>query len=192
MAGHRNVPCLLFCLTTGIYRAIMTIYHNGKEYKVELQSILSQKLYNEVTPLLNELERSQGAQSAYETLLQKRILGDEYFKGKINLLEGANAWASIQNDFRLQEIVAEVVLTIRENIFEHISLNEQTIGIIFNMLKICINWKKVESQYPDAEFLSALKSESSSEFWQEQDLNSILEQLKFFRANVLARIKTSF
>lgn len=169
----------------------MTIYFNGKEYKIELQSILSQKLYNEVTPLLNELERSQGAQSAYESLLQKRILGDEYFKGKINLLEGSNAWANVKDDFRLQEIVAEVILTIRENIFEHISLNEQTIGIIFNMLKICINWKKVESQYPDAEFLTALKSESSSEFWQEQDLNSILEHLKFFRVNVLGRIKTS-
>ncbi len=94
----------------------MTIYYNGKEYKIELQSILSQKLYNEVTPLLNELERSQGAQSAYESLLQKRILGDDYFKGKINLLEGSNAWANVKDDFRLQEIVAEVILTIRENI----------------------------------------------------------------------------
>jgi len=170
----------------------MTIYYNSKEYKIELQTILSQKLYNEVTPLLNELERSQGAQNAYESLLQKRIIGDEYFAGKVNLLKGADAWESVKDDFHLQEIIAEVMLTVRENIFEHISLNEQTIGIIFNMLKICINWKKVEAQYPDAEFLAALKSDVDSEFWQEQDLNSILEQLKFFRANVLARIKTSF
>lgn len=165
----------------------MNLYLNGKEYKVELQKVLSQKLYNEVTPLLNQLENSQGAQKAYESLLQKKIIGDEYFKGKLNLLNGANAWDGIKDDFRLQEVIADVILIVRENIFEHITLNDATIPIVFDLFRICINKKAIH--HP--ELLDAINEPSTTEFWQEQDLNSILDELKFFRANVLARIKTS-
>ena len=107
--------------------------------------ILSQKLYNEVTPLLNELETSDGARKAYELVLQKRMLTDDYFAGKLNLLKGAEAWEELKNDFRLQELIAEVMLTIRENIFEHISLNESTIRTIFRMVKICIDKKTISN-----------------------------------------------
>lgn len=165
----------------------MNLYLDGKEHKVQLHKILSQKLYNEVTPLLSELETSEGARKAYESQLQKKMLGDSYFTGKMNLLQGANAWDALKDDFRLQEVIAETLLLVRENIFEHISLNESTIGIIFKMAKICIDKKTITNQ----ELLNAIDSETDSEFWQEQDLNSILEELKFFRQNVLGRIKTN-
>lgn len=165
----------------------MNLYLNGKEHKVQLHKILSQKLYGEVTPLLSELETSEGARKAYESLLQKKIIGDEYFAGKLNLLKGEGAWDALKDDFRLQEVIAEVMLTVRENIFEHISLNDSTIGIIFKMAKICIDKKTITNQ----ELVNAIDSDVDSEFWQEQDLNSILEELRFFRQNVLGRIKTN-
>lgn len=165
----------------------MNLYLNGKEYKVQLQTILSQKLYTEVTPLLTELENSEGARKAYETILQKRIIGDEYFSGKINILQGANAWDALKDDFRLQETIAEVMILVRENIFEYLSLNETTINSIFKLFKICLN-KKLITQ---PELLEAIESDVESDFWQEQDLNSILDELKFFRSQVLARIKTN-
>jgi hypothetical protein len=165
----------------------MNLYLNGKEYKVTLQKILSQNLYNKVTPLLSELENSEGARKAYENILQKRIIGDEYFSGKINLLQGANAWDALKDDFKLQELIAEVMIMVRENIFEYLSLNDSTIKIIFRMFQTCIDKKLIVMP----EILEAIDSDVESEFWQEQDLNSILEELKFFRQNVLARIKTN-
>jgi hypothetical protein len=133
------------------------------------------------------LETSEGARKAYESLLQKKIIGDEYFAGKLNLLKGEGAWDALKDDFRLQEVIAEVMLTVRENIFEHISLNDSTIGIIFKMAKICIDKKTITNQ----DLVNAIDSDVDSEFWQEQDLNSILEELRFFRSNVLGRIKTN-
>lgn len=165
----------------------MNLYLDGKEHKVELHKILSQKLYNEVTPLLSELETSEGARKAYEAHLQKKMLSDDYFKGKLNLLQGADAWEVLKDDFRLQEIIAETLMTVRENIFEYVSFNESTIQIIFKLAKICINHKTIANQ----ELKSAIESDVDSDFWQEQDLNSIMEELKFFRENVLARIKTN-
>ena len=165
----------------------MNVYLDGKEYKIELHSILSQKLYTEVTPLLAKLESSFGARKAFETLLQKRLFADNYFSGKVNLLQGENAWESLKNDMRFQETIAEVMITIRENIFEHITIDDETIVTIFDLFRVCINKKKI--MHP--ELVEKINEPSTSEFWQEQDLNAILETLKFFRSNVLARIKTS-
>jgi len=187
MAGHRNVPCLLFCLTTGIYRAFMIIYLNDKEYKVELQSILSQKLYNEVTPLLTKLETSKGARKAFEVELQKVLFNDEYFKGKINFLKGEKVWDDFKEDARFIEIVAETMMNIRNNIFESISIDDETIPVIFDLFKVSLKKNSLTSN----ELMDAINEPTTSEFWQNQDLNSILEALKFFRSSVLARIKTS-
>jgi hypothetical protein len=166
----------------------MELILNDRIHKVKLQTVLSQNLYVKVMPILEKLENSRGAQKAYETLLQKRLLGDEYFSGKFNLLKGSDAWEGLKGDFKLQEVIAEVILQIKTNVFEYISLDEQTIPIVFDLAKIAIDRKNIN----DNELLIALDSDSSSDFWMEQDLNSILEELKFFRSNTLARIKTSF
>lgn len=180
-------PVLLFCLTTGIYRAFMNIYLNGKEYKIELHTILSQKLYNQVTPLLAKLEQSKGARGAFESELQKRIFSDSYFSGKINLMKGDEAWNDLRDDMKFQETIAEVMMSIRDNIFDFIRIDDETIESIFDLFKCAINKKKINNN----ELLQAIDEPSNSEFWQEQDLNEILESLKFFRSTVLARIKTS-
>ena len=78
----------------------MTIYFDDKEYKIELQSILSQKLYNEVTPLLQSLENSKGARKAFEVEMQKRLFTDEYFKGKVNFLKGDKVWDDFKDEDR--------------------------------------------------------------------------------------------
>lgn len=187
MAGHRNMSCLLFCLTTGIYRAFMIIYFDSKEYKIELQSILSQKLYNDVTPLLAKLETSKGARKAFEVQLQNKLFTDEYFKGKINFLKGDKVWDDFKDDVRFIELVAETMLNVRNNIFESISIDDETIPVIFDLFRVCIK----KSSITNADLLTAINEPSTSDFWQEQDLNEVLEQLKFFRSTVLARIKSS-
>jgi len=165
----------------------MTIYLNGKEHKVELQTVLSQKLYNEVTPLLANLETSKGARKAFEVELQKVLFTDEYFKGKVNLLKGEAVWDDFKEDVRFIEVVAETMLNIRANIFECISIDDETIPVIFDLLKVALKKNAITNQ----ELLDALNESTTSEFWQEQDLNAVLDALKFFRSTVLARIKSS-
>lgn len=165
----------------------MNLYLNDKEYKIELQSILSQKLYNEVTPLLSKLENSKGARKAFEVQMQNRLFTDEYFKGKVNFLKGDAVWDDFKEDVRFIELVAETMLNVRKNIFESISVDDETIPVIFDLFKVCIK----KNSITNADLQTAINEPSTSEFWQEQDLNSILETLKFFRESVLARIKSS-
>lgn len=165
----------------------MTIYFDEKEYKIELQSILSQKLYNEVTPLLTKLETSKGARKAFEVQLTSRLFNDEYFKGKVNFLKGDKVWDDFKDDVRFIELVAETMLNVRNNIFETISVDDETIPVIFDLFRACIK----KNSITNADLLTAINEPSTSEFWQNQDLNEVLESLKFFRTTVLARIKTS-
>jgi hypothetical protein len=167
--------------------AKMKLYINTQEYTVNLQTILTQNLYKKVTPLLTRLETTNGAKKAYESMLQKRILDDPYLMGKINLLDGENAWENVKNDSKFQEVVGEIFMTARENILDLITIDEQTLPVLFELFKECIDKKLITSP----ELLEAINTPFNSEFWQEQDINGILEELRFFRHNVLARIKTS-
>ncbi|MFM8759681.1 MAG: hypothetical protein ACKODS_09100 [Methylophilaceae bacterium] len=166
----------------------MELIYNNTKQTAKLQTVLSQNLYTKVLPILEKLEKSKGAEKAYENLLQKRLLGDEYFAGKINLLKGKDAWNELKDDFRLQEIIGEVLLQVKTNIFEYITIDKDSIPLIFDLARICIDRKNIH----DDGFLLAIDSASDSEFWLEQDLNGILEALKFFRSETLARVRTNF
>lgn len=188
MGRAQIVPCPLFLFNHGHLKGIeMNLYLNGKEYKVELQKVLSQKLYNEVTPLLTKLETSKGARKAFEVELQKVLFTDDYFKGKVNLLKGEAVWDDFKEDVRFIEVVAETMMNIRTNIFECVSIDDETIPIIFDLFKVVL--KKNSITHPELQ--EALDEPTTSEFWQEQDLNAVLDELKFFRSSVLARIKSS-
>lgn len=165
----------------------MELILNNNVYKVNLQTVLSQSLYTKVLPILESLERSKGAEKAYEAILQKRLLGDEYFAGKINLLKGKDAWNELKEDFKLQEVIAETLLQVRTNIFEYITIDEQTIPLVFDLARVCIDRRNIK----DDALLAAIDTPSDSEFWVEQDLNGVLDALKFFRSNTLARVKTN-
>lgn len=165
----------------------MNLYVNGKEKKVQLYAILTQKLYEKVTPILDKLANSKGANAAFESELQRKIFGDEYLLSKIDLSQGADAWKGLANDFKFTEIVTETMLYIKTNLLEHINIDSETIPDIFTLAKTCIDTSKIN----DSELLSCIESDVDSEFWQEQDINNMLEELKFFRKTILSRIKSS-
>lgn len=165
----------------------MNLYVNGKEKKVQLYAILTQKLYEKVTPILDKLANSKGANAAFETELQRKIFSDEYLLSKIDLSQGADAWKGLANDFKFTEIVTETMLYIKTNLLEHINIDSETIPDIFTLAKTCIDTSKIN----DSELLSCIESDVDSEFWQEQDINNMLEELKFFRKTILSRIKSS-
>lgn len=165
----------------------MNLYVNGKEKKVQLYAILTQKLYEKVTPILDKLANSKGANAAFESELQRKIFGDEYLLSKIDLSQGADAWKGLANDFKFTEIVTETMLYIKTNLLEHINIDSETIPDIFTLAKTCIDTSKIN----DSELLSYIESDVDSEFWQEQDINNMLEELKFFRKTILSRIKSS-
>lgn len=165
----------------------MILYVNGKEKKVQLYAILTQKLYDKVTPILEKLAQSKGANAAFETELQKKIFSDEYLLSKIDLTLGVDAWKSLAGDFKFTEIVTETLIHIKSNLLEYINIDNETIPEIFELTKVSIDKSKIN----DNELLLAIDTDTNSDFWQEQDLNNILQELKFFRTTVLSRIKPS-
>jgi hypothetical protein len=89
------------------------------------------------------------------------------------------------NDFRFQEIVKDAYLKVRANLFEVINIDTTTIPLIFEFVKTVVDVKKVTN----AQLLVGLQSETNSEFWASQDLDGILDDLKFFRDTVCKRVR---
>jgi hypothetical protein len=116
----------------------MILYVNGKEKKVQLYAILTQKLYDKVTPILEKLAQSKGANGAFETELQKKIFSDEYLLSKVDLTLGVDAWKSLAGDFKFTEIVTETLIHIKSNLLEYINIDNETIPEIFELAKVCI------------------------------------------------------
>ena len=88
-------------------------------------------------------------------------------------------------EFAFQEIVKTAYLKVRSNLFELINVDATTIPKIFDFVKTCIDHTKVQN----GELLAGIQSEVDSEFWQGQDLDGILESLKFFRETVCRRVR---
>lgn len=163
----------------------MKLYLNGKEHEVLLQSKLTPALHDVVTPLMNELAKTKGAVSAAEQEILDKIFTIEELAKKVDLTKGEGAFTEIMADFRFQEIVKTAYMKIRANLFEVINIDQTTLPKIIEFTKKTID----KSLIHDAELLSAIDSEYDSEFWQSQDLDSILDALKFFRETVCRRIK---
>jgi hypothetical protein len=163
----------------------MKLYFDGKEREVALFSKLTPALYDIVTPLLNELANTKGATTAAEQEVLEKVFANESLAKKIDLTKGQEAFADILGDFKFQEIVKTAYTNIRANLFEVINIDSVTIPKIIDFAKKVIDTKLIT----DSEFLAALQTEADSEFWQNQDIDSILESLKFFRENVCRRIK---
>ena len=163
----------------------MKFYVDGQTVEAPLFSILTPALYEIITPQLLELAQSKGAQTAAETEILNKVYANPHLSEKIDLQKGTDAFAEILNDFRFQEIVKDAYMKVRENLFEVINIDNETIPKIFEFVKNVIDTKKVTH----AQLLVGLQSDVNSEFWQAQDLDGILDELKFFRSTVCKRIR---
>ncbi len=165
----------------------MKFYVDGQAVDAPLYQILTPALYEKITPMLLELAQSKGAQTAAEQEILNKVYAVPHLSEKINLQKGADAFADIMNDFRFQEIVKDAYLKVRENLFEVINIDTTTIPLIFEFVKTVVDTKKVTN----AQLLVGLQSETNSEFWAAQDLDGILDALKFFRETVCKRVRIS-
>jgi hypothetical protein len=165
----------------------MKFYVDGQAVDAPLYQILTPALYEKITPMLLELAQSKGAQTAAEQEILNKVYAVPHLSEKINLQKGADAFADIMNDFRFQEIVKDAYLKVRENLFEVINIDTTTIPLIFEFVKTVVDVKKVTN----AQLLVGLQSETNSEFWAAQDLDGILDALKFFRETVCKRVRIS-
>lgn len=163
----------------------MKLYLNGKEHEVLLCSKLTPALHDVVTPLMTELAQTKGAVSAAEQEILEKIFTIEELAKQVDLTKGEGAFTDIMADFRFQEIVKSAYMKIRANLFEVINIDQTTLPKIIDFTRKVID----KSLISDADLLSAIESEHNSEFWQSQDLDSILDALKFFRETVCKRIK---
>ena len=166
----------------------MKFYVDGQAVDAPLYQILTPALYEKITPMLLELAQSKGAQTAAEQEILNKVYAVPHLSEKINLQKGADAFADIMNDFRFQEIVKDAYLKVRENLFEVINIDTTTIPLIFEFVKTVVDTKKITN----AQLLVGLQSETNSEFWAAQDLDGILDDLKFFRQTVCKRVRISW
>jgi hypothetical protein len=165
----------------------MKFYVDGQAVEAPLYQILTPALYEKITPMLLELAQSKGAQTAAEQEILNKVYAVPHLSEKINLQNGVDAFADIMNDFRFQEIVKDAYLKVRANLFEVINIDTTTIPLIFEFVKTVVDTKKVTN----AQLLVGLQSETNSEFWAAQDLDGILDALKFFRDTVCKRVRIS-
>lgn len=165
----------------------MKFYLNEEVHEVPLCSILTPALYDKVSPLFQELANTKGAQTAAEQEIMEKVFSTPHLQAQIDLSKGSDAFTAIMGDFRFQEIVKDAYLKVRRDLFECINVDASTIPSIFTLVKTVVDIKKVTH----AELLAGLQSEISSDFWQNQDLDGILEELKFFRSTVCKRIRIS-
>ena len=165
----------------------MKFYLNEEVHEVPLCNILTPALYDKVSPLFQELANTKGAQTAAEQEIMEKVFSTPHLQEQIDLSKGSEAFTAIMGDFRFQEIVKDAYLKVRRDLFECINVDASTIPTIFTLVKTVVDIKKVTH----AELLTGLQSEISSDFWQNQDLDGILEELKFFRSTVCKRIRIS-
>lgn len=165
----------------------MKFYLNEEVHEVPLCSILTPALYDKVSPLFQELANTKGAQTAAEQEIMEKVFSTPHLQEQIDLSKGSEAFTAIMGDFRFQEIVKDAYLKVRRDLFECINVDASTIPTIFTLVKTVVDIKKVTH----SELLTGLQSEISSDFWQNQDLDGILEELKFFRSTVCKRIRIS-
>ena len=163
----------------------MKLYLNGTPHEVPIYNLLTPSLYDKVAPMLQELANSKGATTAAEQDLLERIFSNPDLASKVDLQAGDKAFLPIMNDFRFQELVKDSYLKIRKNLFEVINIDHSTIPIIFKFVQTIIDLKKVNN----GELISLIQSDLSSEFWLEQDLDGILNELKCFREKICRRIR---
>lgn len=163
----------------------MKLYINETSHEVPLYTKLTPALYDKVTPLLSQLANTKGAQAAAESEIMEKIFSRETLASKIDLTKGQDAFKDIMQEFEFQEIVKTAYLKVRANLFELINVDETTIPKIFEFVQAVIDTTKVQNP----ELLSGIQSEVNSEFWQNQDLDGILDSLKFFRETVCRRVR---
>jgi hypothetical protein len=165
----------------------MKLYLNEIEQEVPLYTILTPALYDKVSPLLQQLANTKGAQTAAESEIMEKVFSTPHLQAQIDLSKGTDAFTAIMGDFRFQEIVKDAYLKVRRDLFDCINIDASTIPAIFTLVKNVINIKKIDN----ADLLASIQSEIDSEFWQAQDLDGILDELKFFRSTVCKRIRIS-
>lgn len=165
----------------------MKLYLDEQVHEVPLYAILTPYLYDKVSPLFQELANTKGAQSAAEQEIMEKVFSTPHLQEKIDLSQGSDAFKNIMGDFKFQEIVKDAYLKVRRDLFECINIDASTIPTIFTLVKTVIDVKKVTH----TELLAGIQSDITAEFWQNQDLGGILEDLKFFRGSVCKRIRIS-
>jgi hypothetical protein len=165
----------------------MKFYLNEEVHEAPLYTILTPALFDLVSPIFQELANTKGAQASAEQEIMEKVFSIPHLQEQIDLSKGSDAFTAIIGDFRFQEIVKDAYLKVRRNLFECLHVDKSTIPTIFALVKTVVDIKKITN----TELLASIQSEIDSEFWQAQDLDGILEELKFFRSTVCKRIRIS-
>lgn len=163
----------------------MKLTHNGKEHEVALYTKLTPALYDIVTPLLQELAETEGAKKSIHQEILQKVFENPELAEKVDLTKGDESLLHIYSDFRFQEILKNAYMKVRSNLFEVINVDSMTIPKIIEFAQKVIDTTLIK----DAELLNNINSPASSEFWQNQDIDNMLEELKFFRETTCRRIK---
>lgn len=163
----------------------MKLYLNEKEIDVPLFTRLTPYLHNKVTPLLNGLANSRGGNSAAEQWILDEAFSNPQLAELIDLTKGANAFEGLLSTNEGQQLVKLSFLKVRQKLFEVINIDSETMPLIIEFAKNCIDTTKVT----DAELLAGIQTESTSEFWQQQDIEGMLNDLEFFRSTICRRVR---
>lgn len=163
----------------------MKLYIQDKEHEVPLHNKLTPALYQKLSPILQELVNTKGAQSALEQDLMEKVLMSPELAQKVNLSKGKDAFDELLTDPSFQEILKVAYLRVRTRLFEVMNIDAETIPVIFRFAQEAIDVQKISNP----ELLSGVQSEPSSEFWMSQDVEGMLNDLEFFRSSVCRRIR---
>jgi Glu-tRNA(Gln) amidotransferase subunit E-like FAD-binding protein len=163
----------------------MKLYLKEQAHEVPLHDKLTPALYQKLSPILQKLVNTKGAQSALEQDIMEKVLMSEALASKVNLSKGQDAFEDLLTDPSFQEILKASYLRIRMQLFAVMNIDAETIPVIFEFAKEAINTSKITNE----ELLSGLMSEPSSDFWDSQDVEGLLNDLEFFRSTVCRRIR---
>lgn len=163
----------------------MKLYIQDTSHEVPLHSKLTPALYQKLSPILQKLVNTKGAQSALEQDIMEKVLMTPELAAKVNLNKGQDAFEELLTDASFQELLKVAYLRVRTRLFEVMNIDAETIPVIFEFAKEAIDTAKISN----AELLSGVLSEPSSEFWMSQDVEGMLNDLEFFRSTICRRIR---
>jgi hypothetical protein len=163
----------------------MKLYFNNRAFDIPLHTRLTPHLYEKITPLLNDIANTKGAQSATEQDIMEKVFTSPTLASKVDLSKGQDAFDGLLENPEFQEIIKLAYLKIRGRLFEVINIDEETIPKIFAFAKEAIDISKLT----DGGLIAGIQSDISSDFWQQQDIEGMLNDLEFFRSTVCRRIR---
>lgn len=163
----------------------MNLIFNDEAVNVPLISVLSQKALLKIRPEIDALQNTQGVQDALGELILSELEAIPALFQKVDLTKGAKAFDEIREEAGFMACVQSAVHKVQKNILDFVRLtDENTIKHIIKLFKACIDVKKITS----VALKDAIETPADSDFWQDQDLNLIIQELRSFRQTVLQNL----